>query len=589
MDLGASLSKRGPQLPYAISSVGRFSWYFGLISRQWRYPSTQYASLHRICVIAGSLDANLVIVEDAALFPHVDRELREIEGSGVRLGACEARAISFFRDKTGVKLPHLSGENDGEEFIQRAQMDTENVGFLGQVILINCETPGAEHRGRSYIFEALLSPPKAMTLGDSRVLLESFQVHVLGRPFSVQAAYYCQQNGITSNCGHAAIRALMSRSGAPITTTEIDAMSGHSGCSSLMELAELATAVEKLGASRQERAVSLLPPQLPDEAAVTREDIVTSLVLALESGFPAILTHTTSHVYEDGQQAAHVVAVVGYAIDRDLWHPQAVQAYNNVGRIRQSHDSAKWVRHLIVHDENFGPYRTLDIRSFPPLEEHQHALSQELPKDLTIAKRPSLEPSAAIGLLDIHTVMWPRLLLTLARKLLELVRVTEYPDLPGADDSQELMTARDWGRVFFHSPREQVLRPIAVKRFDYLEHLQEFIETVKRERQPEALSEPLRVAADIAKILPGQADWFWMVELSHTLLYTGLDNKIGELLIGDYPTDITDDEERLRSRWWIVRLPGLVLGVVDGVAVEFENPIKDHGPMYMAKRFPRAS
>ncbi len=579
--------------PFAVDCSKPFSFYFELVSKFWKYTSTQYASLHRVCAIARSLEANSLVVEDAALFPHVDRELREIEGSGVRLGACEARAISFFRDKTGVELPHLSGENDGEEFIQRAQKDTENIGFLGQVILINCETPEAEHRGRSYIFEALLSPPKAMTLGDSRVLLESFQVNVLGRPFSVQAAYYCQQNGITSNCGHAAIRALMSRSGAPIATTEIDAMSGRAGFSSLMELAELATAIQRLGAARQERAVSLLPPQLPPqlpgEAPLTREDILTSLVTALESGVPAILTHTTSHVYEDGQQAAHVVAAVGYAIDRNLWHPQAVQAYNNAGPKPQSHDSAKWVRHLIVHDENFGPYRTLGIRSFPPLEEHQHALSQELPKDLTIAKRPSLVPSAAIGLLDIQAVMWPRALLTFARKVWEWVQEMEYPDLSEADNSQELITARDWGRVFFHNPREQVLRPIAVKRVDYLEHIQEFAENVKRERQPEGLSEAANLAAEIGKSLPGQADWFWMVELSHTLLYTGLDNKIGEFLTGDYPTDITDDDERVRSRWWIVRLPGLVLGVVDGVLVEFENLVKDHGPMYMAKRFPRAS
>lgn len=588
------MTESKPSIPYATAAISLSSLYFDTVIRYWRYPSTQHASLHRACVVALGQGANVLVVEDAASFPHVTDELQDLIKSGVGQEASEARALSFFHDPSvaeGGTQPH---EIDAIGFVDRAYTEAQNHGggggirFLGQLIVINYGTPGSDHNGGSYIFEALMSPPEAMMQDDSQILLDPFKVQVLSKAFTVNAAYYCQQNGITSNCGHAAIRTLMSRSNKRFTSTCIDQLSNRPNFSPLMELGQLVTAVDQMGRARGEGAVSLLPPTvLKSEPPTTRDDVLTGLVTALESGFSTILTHATAHLNADESPAAHVVAAVGYAIDRNLWHPQAVQAYNVADTAPRSLDSAKWVRHLIVHDENFGPYRTLGIRSFPPLEEYQHALSEELPPNLTIAKRPSLKPEAAIGLLDVQTVMWPRRVLTRARQLLELIRELEFPDIPATDSMPGFVSDRNWGKVFFHNPGEQVLRPVIVKREDYLEHIQGFVDTIKKDRHPPKPGDLDILPTDIKEIIPTSAAWFWMVELSHTLLYTGLDTKIGELLIGDYPHDVDDDEERLRKRWWIVRLPGLVFGVVNDEEVECDNPVTDHGPMYKAKRYRR--
>ena len=83
----------------------------------------------------------------------------------------------------------------------------------------------------------------------------------------------------------------------------------------------------------------------------------------------------------------------------------------------------------------------------------------------------------------------------------------------------------------------------------------------------------------VRKTLP--SEWFWMVELSHTLLYTGIGNKLGELLIGDWDGKKATQSAQL---WCRVRLPGHFLADVKGTMPVITVSLREHAEVYRFDR-----
>lgn len=267
-----------------------------------------------------------------------------------------------------------------------------------------------------------------------------------------------------------------------------------------------------------------------------------------------MLSHQTSIRGADGLPNAHVVAVVGYAVDRNLWHPQAVRDYDTpppAGTHRPL-DVAKWVRHLIVHDENFGPYRTLGIRSFPPTN---------------TAPPPALIADAPIGVLRRAVWYWPTRIREIAREFLSEL----------ADVWLDFFPENAWTRELFDKDKrkDQVIRPLVILGADYVAHLRDL---------PGASQVRDEMCREIEKVIQRERT-YWMVEISNSLLFTGRDHKVADILILDVDGRSEPAPTEIRP-WVLIRFPG---GVQVSVAKDADGSVEfaplafdvdTHVPMY---------
>lgn len=589
-----------------------------LCNRFWRVKGAGLHPLHQVCAIARRLDVDILVVEEATGREDIDTEIAALHASNkVANGVCEALALSFFRsgkndpgDRSTIRR-FLARESKRQLRLDVGKRAAAYPGtFLGQVILVNYYSPSNETEGASYIYEALLTPPPEMVpnpgtrIKDSRLLLQEFETTVLGSPFWVQAAYYCQQNGITNGCGHAAIRSIVTTPDARITSAQIDDVSDTASLEpmAVKTVMRIPTLLSRVEALSRPRSYPVPFGDLPTD----REAILANLVGSLESGRPALLSHNTAYsqpvehqvesstipcaneaetapealppsVDHGATSGDHVVAVVGYIADRNLWHPQAIQAYNeelNVEREKSGPPlrSSSWVRHLIVHDDNFGPYRALGIRSFPMPEPNNPEGGQ--------LSRPYLVPQTPIGIFCQPVQLWPTLVQWEAARLLrsfqvsdELKALKQVIALHVETQTNELqplssMRLHDWVSDFFDHSADQILRPILMSKDPYVGHLATVPDKCGN-RASKAELDWLR------RELPTSP--FWMVELSHTLLFTGIDSKIGELLIGE-----SDAHSRSRtpSRWWMIRLPHQFVRVTRRRAIYKDSALTSHMPAW---------
>ena len=293
----------------------------------------------------------------------------------------------------------------------------------------------------------------------------------------------------------------------------------------------------------------------------------------LESGHPVLLSHGTAHTREDdSKDYNHVVTAVGYTIDRDLWHPQAVPAYNQVEDTSPIPlNSAAWVRHLIVHDENFGPYRTLGIRSFPTIMDKVKKRRRWKSETVITGETPKLAPIHQFSVFSHPVRRTPENVLLEARVLLGRIKAAlTFTDDPG----------EDWTSEFFENPGEQILRPVLISKDRYIAHIRESRDIHRRHMTDWQIARLER-----ALTLP----WFWMVELSTTLIFTTAERKIGELLISDFTADKRFQERQAiprpvayRNELRGLRIPRYFFAEVDKAVIKFRSGIHAHVPMYRA-------
>ena len=175
-----------------------YSFYFDIVRRLWRAPTSNPLPLHRICTLARKQSAAYVVVESALTLTDVREEIVSLDDFLGGSGEAEAVAIAFFADGP-------------------SPTDIENVAdqnLLGQVILINYRAAGSADFTHSYIYDAVFSPPMLVSAdGVRKGLLNNyifaeggFKRTVNGREFNIRGIYYCQQNRHTQVCAHACLR-----------------------------------------------------------------------------------------------------------------------------------------------------------------------------------------------------------------------------------------------------------------------------------------------------------------------------------------------------------------------------------------------
>ena len=500
-----------PVEPVIQSCTPPFSFYFDLIGTFWRHPDSNTLPFHRICTLARKQGAVCFVLESATTLARVREEIDYLDsihaGGG---GAAEAFAVSFFsQDLTSTDIADLPAD-----------------AFLGQAIIINYRPPGAEAFSRSYVYEAILPPPRLPAADGGGLLLnnylvpqKSFQCEVRGRTFEVTGIYYSQQNEATHVCAHACLRMAVTAGGGDITAKQINQLVQQTPPCEGLKLGDLVAVLEDRG----------FETDITNCEGISREEYLSHLASIVESGDQALLVFTTGN-----SPADHVILVYGHTRHSDEWHPQAMSLYAGVGSAEYLRASA-WIDHYLVHDDNLGPYYTLSGQALD--------LDPDIRLRSTMAIRrraPNLSPLGAEALAAVM-----------------LTNMLEQVKSLGSGRWFDYITSRRW---------RFVLRTILTTREDYIAHLAAVAGHDGTAMSPAELEE-----------LAQLPDRIWMVEFSLPALFTGNRSKLGEVLLAADPVEPEEYEDVFAG----LRLPSLMLVKnADGETTSTACSLTAHAPIF---------
>lgn len=308
--------------------------------------------LHHICGLMRKRNARTIIhhthLEDEPYFPHkypaVRRELEHLRGQcpEKRYAASQVTFLSKPKRKF------------------RCIADLTDADVLGTCVLITEQ----ERDGIGYIFEAVIPFPEASggEFNSSYFHVGSrTDIIVAGGAFEISAAYFCQQNYVTTACAQACLKMLLWQSGAseyqPAT-------------------AEINGVVKRLRRSRRDKTSLLDGLRVREiEAVLNRFDAKALSLdcvakpncnpyefayLLVESGIPTMVA------FQVGKESLHVMPIFGHTLNSDEWLPIATgvhESFINYERYSGIHDyvaTSTWAPRLYAHDDMLGPYLTLD-------------------------------------------------------------------------------------------------------------------------------------------------------------------------------------------------------------------------------------
>ena len=283
-----------------------------------------------------------IIIESAASFPDVREEMDDLDAGKGGGGSAQAVAITFFSEYIG----------------ERSLASLDSLKVLGQVVVINYQEASETDYTISYVYESKFRTPEVQHISGHATRLLNNYIHcdtnlditVDGETFSIRGVYYAQQNGTTSVCAHACLKMLLNTlgvTGQEVTTRSINQLLGTVPPFSGLQISEVEQVIKDSG---YEPLTYICQAGTPDQYLQILHSI-------LDSGLSALLVFTIKGGME------HVVYVCGHTLNTDEWHPQALPAYSGAPRA-QYYPMTAWVDHLIVHDDNFGPYYSLSSRSF---------------------------------------------------------------------------------------------------------------------------------------------------------------------------------------------------------------------------------
>ena len=363
-----------------------------------------------------------------------------------------------------------------------------------------------------YVYESVLAPNHPEHICQSDKQLEyckrnflhcqrKYEIETILGVFSVTGAMYAQQNGRNFVCSHVALRSVLSLFCADdISYDEIDRLAGRP-CYSREGLTPEQINIILKGKGVIARCISR--EQFSELGVSSYSPVLYGYV---ESGCPSLLAF-----FPRGGTVGHIVPVLGHTFDADSWVPEARNGYfaGSGGYF----SSEGWLDSFIIHDDNFGPYKTLP-RNY--LMEEGDIFLWGLDTDAAALCFEKME-AATIG------VCW------------DFIRKNGGRHRPDFT----------WYNRFLHCANEGklILRSLFINREHYIRQIEENIEFEKFEK--------------------GHLDWLrlhlpdklWMVELSCRELFSAARSKFGEVLLA-----VGDVDEKFNSSYipLILRLPGVV-------------------------------
>jgi hypothetical protein len=345
-----------------------YSFYFDLIAKEWSGTSNR-APIHRICTLMRKMGVEALLREDLILPNELNEER---DAYAIRLGSgitTNARAVrfTFFRQMPASGDWHALGDDD----------------IMGYAVIFTIQEGGNIF---SYVYEAVVRPPSLYFGGKWRAV-SNYYVHcskefqtTIGtatnrRNFKFQGTFFCQQNGLTHVCAHAALRIALNNwptyIGNKVTpkiindALGIDHTVGRQIPADGISAPEMKKVVQTLGHQ-------VFTAEFITDPGIDYDEFVYPLI---ESSCPVVL----GIVKPD---TAHVVAVLGHTLNSDRW-AEARHTYGAFPR-HPYIPTVSWADHFIVSDDNFGMYVTLPTESIRNLLVPKH--------------NPNLHAAIAVGL-----------------------------------------------------------------------------------------------------------------------------------------------------------------------------------------------
>lgn len=469
-----------------------YSFYFNLIEKELAGQNNT-APIHRICTLMRKMGVESLLREELALSNELieERDAYAIRsGSGITTTAKAVR-FTFFR-----KMP------DSGDWRELGDDD-----IMGYAVILTLVIPGNVH---SYVYEAVVRPPSLYIAGKWRAV-SNYYVHctkvfdtTVGttaskRNFKFPGTFFCQQNGLTHVCAHAALRIALNNwpayGGQKVTSKiindalNIDHTAGKQIPNGGLSAPAIKGVVQKLGHQ-------VFTAEFVTNPGIDYDEFVYPLI---ESSCPVVLGIVKPDI-------AHVVAVLGHTLNSDRW-AEARHTYGAFPRYPYI-PTASWADHFIVSDDNFGMYVTLPTEGIRNLLVPKH--------------NPNLHAAIAIGLTPqagkISGYIAEQSAAAIGNKL-----ITNVVAAPSNRWLTHLKIADSAGQLI----NPIVCRTMMCTKTQYVDLM-----TKAEDERSNKLN-----AAEIDllnKSLPAQ---FWITEITTPNLYSGNKRKLGDIITLIDPTD----------------------------------------------------
>lgn len=525
-----------------------YSFYFDLIIKElWGTMAKANqddgrSTIHRICTLARKMRVQSLICETLESNEEISQEAEAYAKWLGRSVTASAKRVTFFS-----KYP----ENGNI-------CSLTNEDILGYAVIISLQSD-SKSPPLTYILESVIRPPRVQLGESSSHSVTNYYVHCFrdftttvgsgaGRKsFTFPGTFFCQQNGSTHVCGHAAIRtAINSYPGftdAKLTNNRINELLGINHVETKLhpdglQVSKMIDLVKELGFQPHVGEFRMKPH-------INYEEFIYPII---ESACPVILNIANQNI-------SHVVTILGHTLNSDRW-AEAFHGYRKMGTVRTpSYISASaWTDHFIQSDDNFGMYVTL------PVDQIKNILIPKYNPHLYAAIGLGIMPRTVTGFGD----RAERVSQGLATAVLSVLQ-DNLSDIPNPSRwIPMLIKHKEEGRI--------VLRTLHSKREDYISQL-----STSNDEVSGKLSESSKLA--IERILPNE---FWVTEISLPDIFSGNKHKLGDIVTRSDLTDNNSDEKSCEPIvwWWICGLcQSLDIADEGNQKINFDFDLRGHVPL----------
>ncbi len=330
--------------------------------------------LHHIFSLMRALECDVVVEEelDPSTVSGCDKEveiLQEKVNPELKPLSRNVFRITFFKvSQKDIEWVHLlqtdhdkardTAEEDKRSFLSN-QERLECLGFL-YLYVDSCKGINLS----AYVPRAVVSPvPSHDYRGPFVHSKAEFQAHVFETlTFPVEGSFFAQQEGSTWCCAHAAVMvSMMNITGATEGTNRSFCLEDWNALLGIDHVYRNADGLfpEEIRRVFQEEGIesfcgdyeTISSMNTFKGSAAHADRVIATAYYAIEAGLPAIIAFS-------GDAGGHAMAAVGHTFDPSMWSPTATRAYFHF-QDKPYIPSHAWVDNLVVHDDNFGPYRTL--------------------------------------------------------------------------------------------------------------------------------------------------------------------------------------------------------------------------------------